>query len=127
MAIHEHQVRGAGQLRQRGQQCRQFAEAEQAGDVGHHCGNARDFLRHRLQRGGIQQHGGGAGGGPVVLETHIQPGQPARRGRQAVLALDAAGQLHLLFAGGGDAALPVARIDHGIHRPQHGMAAATAR
>jgi len=115
MAIDEHQVRRARQLCQRGQQGRQFAEAEQAGDVGHHRGNAGDLLRHRLQRLRIQQHRRGAGDGAVVFKADIQPGQPAHVAGQAVLALHAAGQLDLLRAGSGDAAFPASGVDHRIH------------
>jgi hypothetical protein len=127
VAIDEHQVRRAWQQRQRSQQCRQFAEAEQAGDVRHHRGNARDLLRHRLQRLRVQQHRRGAGDGAVVLEADIQPGQPAHVAWQAVLALHAAGQLELLRAGRGDAAFPASGVDHRIHRSQHRMRGATAR
>ncbi|KAG1244473.1 hypothetical protein G6F66_015660 [Rhizopus arrhizus] len=47
VAIDEDQVGRVRQQGQRRQQRRQLAEAEQAGDVRHHRGNARDLLRDR--------------------------------------------------------------------------------
>lgn len=127
MAIDEYQVRRSWQQCQCGQQCRQLAEAEQARDIGHQCGNPRDLLRHGLQRLCIQQDRRSARNGTVVLEADIQPGQPAHVTGQAVLAFHAAGQLQLLRAGGGDAAFPAPGGDHRIHWLQHRMRAATAR
>ncbi len=127
VAIDEHQIRRPRQQRQRGQQCRQFAEAEQAGDVGHHRRNPRDLLRHGLQRLRIQQHCRGAGDRAVVFKADIQPGQPAHVAWQAVLAFHAAGKQGLLRAGSGDAAFPASGVDHRIHWPQHRMRGATAR
>jgi len=127
VAIDEHQVRHTWQQRQRGQQCRQLAEAEQAGDVGHHRGDARDLLRHGLQGLCVQQYRRGAGDGAVVLEADIHPGQPAHVAWQAVLALHAARQLQLLRTGGSDAAFPASGVDHRIHGSQHRTGGATAR
>jgi len=127
VAIDEHQVRRSWQQCQCGQQCRQLAEAEQARDIGHQCGNPRDLLRHGLQRLCIQQHRRGAGNGTVVLEADVQPGQPAHVTGQAVLAFHAGGQLQLLRAGSGDAAFPAPGIDHRIHGSQHRTGGATAR
>ena len=127
VAVDEHQVRCARQQRQCGQQRRQLAEAEQAGDVGHHSRDARDFLRYRQQRLRIQKYRSGTGGGAVILEADIQPGQPAHRAWQPVLAFHATGQLDLLLAGRGDAAFPASGVDHRIHWLQHRMCGATAR
>jgi len=127
MAIDEHQVRCARQQRQRSQQRRQFAEAEQARDIGHHGGDAGDFLRHRLQGVRVEQHGRSAGDRAVFLEADIQPGQPAHGSGQPVLPLHAGRQLLLLFAGGADAAFPAPGVDQCIHRPQDDIHTATAR
>ena len=64
---------------QRLQQRRQFAERQQAGDVGHRGRDARDLRIDHLQRAGIEQHGCGAGDRASVFEADVETGDGAQR------------------------------------------------
>ena len=115
VAVDEGEVRRALKPRQRLEQGGQFAEAEQAGDVGHPGGRARDLLVDHLQRVGVEQHRGGAGGGAVVLEADVEAGDGAQRLREIVADDDLAREFVLHGAQGRGIAGPGGEgVGHGV-------------
>ena len=114
VAVDECEVRRSLEHRQCLEQRGEFAEAEEAGDVRHARGQARNLLVNDLERVRIEQDGSRPRGGTSVLEADVEAGDGAQRPGEIVAEDDALREIALHDAQGGDIAGPVGHgVDHG--------------